>query len=196
MKRLISSVVCLVVLASCSYVPEDVQVSYQPVLQAEPLAEASAVNVDIQVVDNRRDGKRVSRKKDAYGIELASIRLEGDLTSTVYEAMKAELQNLGFPIASGNVEVEVDIQKFYNDFKPGFFYDRGISELLLGVTVKKKNGHIIYSKNIVGIGEVGDVWRHSGKNAKVALDSALKDAIEKVLRDRSFIQALIKNSEA
>ena len=195
MKRLILLPVCLLALAGCGYMSEDVQVSYQPVLQSEPLAEAAAVNVDIQVVDNRRDGKHVSRKKDAYGIELASIRLEGDLTETVYEAMKCELQNLGFPIASGNVEVEVDIQKFYNEFKPGFFYDRGLSELLLGVTVKKKNGHIIYSKNIVGMGEVGDVWRHSGKNAKVALDSALKDAISKVFKDRSFMQALIKNQD-
>ena len=188
---LLFSIACLG-LAGCSYVSENVQVSYQPMIQSNSKVPIADTNVTVMVVDNRRDGKQVGRKKGDYGIELASIKLKGDLANEVAAAVQTELQNLGCNIKEGNLGVEIEIQKFYNEFKPGFMGGRGIAELILGVSVKKSDGHIVYSKTIIGLGENDSVWAHSGKNAKVALDGAFNDAVHKLISDQAFLQTLRK----
>lgn len=178
-------------LASCSYVPERIDVAYHPTRQVEKIASASGVNVRVQVLDNRRDGKQVSRKKDD-GIERASINLSNDIAEEIAWGIKTELVAKGFTIADGDAEVIVEIQKFYNDFKEGLFGSRGVSELILNVTVGRDDGYIRYSKTIIGIGENNNAWTHSGNNARRSLERALGDAIHKIFNDRAFIQALTR----
>lgn len=178
--------------SGCSYVPERVEVSYNPLQQAEKIEKAAEVNVSVQVVDNRRDGKTVSRKKGDYNIERASIQLSNDLSQEITWAMSTELLNRGFNLAENGTHIDIEIQKFYNEFKEGFFGSRGLSELILSVIVTKKEGSIFYSKMIIGIGENDSVWIHSGNNARRALNAALTDAIQKLFNDRSFIQSLIR----
>jgi uncharacterized lipoprotein YajG len=179
-------------LTGCGYIPEKVQVSYQPLLQQSVLSTASGAKVDVQVVDNRREKTQVSCKKGDYGVELASIRLEGDLAKEVAGAVRAELKNLGFGLSDDQASkgVDIEIQKFYNEFKAGAWGGRALAEMILGVNVKKADGDIIYSKTIMGFGEMDRVWRHSGKNAKAALEASMNDAMNKLINDKAFIQAL------
>jgi uncharacterized lipoprotein YajG len=179
--------VCLV---GCSYVPEKVSVSYEPLTKSTHATLAIEADVDVTVVDNRRDGKKVGHKRGDRGYELASITLKGELAEEIAFALKGELQALGCTIQPGGVAVEIEIQKFYNEFKQGFLGHCGVSELILGVHVKKFDGSIAYSKTITGVGENADVWLHSGKNAKVALDEAFNDAIHKLMNDQAFLQTL------
>ncbi|NNM43090.1 MAG: hypothetical protein HKM07_01945 [Chlamydiae bacterium] len=177
---------------SCAYVPEKVQVAYEPIMHSNPVATAIGTNVVVNVIDNRRNGKRVSSKKGDYGIELAGIKLEGELADEVANAVITELESLGCTIATGGMEIEVEIQKFYNEFKQGFFRARGIAELILAVSVKKSDGNIVYSKTIMGFGENDKMWVQSGKNAKAALDTAFNDAIHRLVSDQAFLQSLKK----
>jgi uncharacterized lipoprotein YajG len=153
----------------------------------------SDLNVDIYVVDNRRDGKTVSYKKGDHNVERASIKLAGNLSEEITHAVALELKNRGFNIEKGSTQIQIDIQKFYNEFKEAFFGSRGIAELILSVTVTKKTGNIYYSKMIIGIGENESVWLHSGNNAAKALSFALSDAIHKLFTDPAFLQALTRD---
>ncbi len=186
------SFLLLLGLSGCGYVPEKVALSYEPVYRSQPLAEASGKQIGITVSDQRRGGKEVSRKKGDHGVERAAIRLKGNLADEVEKALQLELTHLGYEVGSGNVNVEIEIHKFYNDFKQGFFTDRGDSELFLGVHVLHRDGRILYSKNIIGLGEKDGVWVQSGKNAKLSLEAALTDAIHKLVKDPYFLQALKK----
>ena len=185
-------IVGLLVCSSCSYLPERVELTYTPIKNPESLISAPYVDVSVHVVDCRRSGKTVGRKKGKYGVEHASIGLSSDLIQEITDAMLTELHRRGFNLAYGGVEVQIEIQKFYNEFKEGFFGGRGISELLLSVNVVNKEGMITFAKTIMGIGENNNVWIHSGNNAKKALDSAMNDAIYKLIRDRAFLQALLR----
>ncbi len=180
-------------LSGCIYLSEKINVAYQPIVRSEYIA-ALPLNVEIQVVDNRREGNQVSCKKGEHGIELASINLKGSLADEVKAAMRLELQSLGCSVGYGNAIVEIDIQKFYNEFKPGYFKGRGVAELIIGVNLKKKDNEIVFSKTIIGIGENSNVWFQSGKNAKTALEGALCDAIHKLVNDQAFLQALKKTA--
>lgn len=189
------TLVCsLLGLSGCKYMSEKIEVSYEP-LFLTPVTAATDVKVDVSVVDSRREGTQVSRKKGDHGIELASIKLKSDLAQEVAQAVKTELKSMGFRIAPGNARVEIEIQKFYNEFKQGFFNDRGVAELMMNVHVKKKDDTITYSKTVFGIGEKGGVWAHSGKNTKAALESALRDGIGKLLKDQAFMQALTRSDK-
>jgi uncharacterized lipoprotein YajG len=180
----------ILALPGCMYVPERVQVSYQPTQQSHETPPLVWKKIGILVTDNRRDGKQVSCKKGNYGVELASIKLRGNLADAIENAIAAELNQFGYGVGEGDPVIEVEIQRFYNDFKRGFVKSRGVAELFLGVHVKKMDGAIVYSKNIIGLGENGNVWIQSGENAKIALESALTDAIHKLIKDQYFRQAL------
>jgi uncharacterized lipoprotein YajG len=189
-KKIVLALICL--LTGCSYVPESISVNYKPTLESQPVAGAENIHVEVQVVDNRRHGTKVSYKKGDGYVEMAAIRLDGSLSDAISTGVQEELKKLGFKIGPGHASVEIEIQKFFNDFKKGFFTDRGVSELIFGVHVKRPNGDITYSKTIMGIGERDGLWMHSGSNARKSLEEALTDAIHKLLQDPSFIQALTK----
>lgn len=187
------SVVFLFGLSGCVYFSEKINVAYQPIVRTESVP-ALPLNVSIQVMDNRREGNQVSCKKGEHGIELASIKLKGSLADEIKAAVRLELQSLGCSVGYGNAIVEIEIQKFYNEFKPGYFKGRGVAELILGVNLKKKDGEIVYSKTLMGIGENNSVWFQTGNNAKKALEGALCDAIHKLINDQAFMQALKKEA--
>jgi len=62
----------------------------------------------------------------------------------------------------------------------------------MNVQVKKADEDINYVKSITGVHTQKGIQICSGKNAKIALEKALKDAITKLMNDSSFITALLK----
>lgn len=182
-------------LSGCAYIPETIEMDYCPATSCAPIDQANEITLDVHVLDNRRNGKQVGCKTGENQIELASIRLSGELSEDVASAIRQELGNRGFITSGGRVTVEVEINKFNNDFKQGFLKPRSAAELILGVNVQNDQGLIFYSKTIIGIGENTNMWIQSGQNAKVALQDALHDAIDKLVNDKAFIQALFKANQ-
>ena len=173
---------------------DNISLDYTPVIENSPVKDAHLVNVDVKVIDNRRGGKDVGRKKDTHGIELGSIRVEGDLSEKISEMVKSSLRAQGFNLSPGNFTLEIELQKFYNEFTHQFFGSRGVAEAVFGVQLKTRDGQIVYSKTIIGLGENDDVYIHSGKNAKIALQDALQDALNKLFHDQHLAQILLKMS--
>jgi uncharacterized lipoprotein len=179
--------------SGCALTKDYVVLSYDPQTNVEKIEGAGTVKVRVEFSDVRTVKDKVSCKKNGYGMEMARIIARNDAAQTVKNAIETELKNRGFNLTEGSVSVFAELTKYYNDFKLGFWSGRAVAELVMNVQVKKPDRSILYSRMIAG--ENGPtVQLASGKNAKIALDRALKDAISKLFDDASFIDSIFKAS--
>jgi hypothetical protein len=66
----------------------------------------------------------------------------------------------------------------------------------MNVQVKKPVGAIIFSKIIMGQYTNQNIQPASGENAQVALNGALKDAIQKLVNDPEFVNCLLGSGKS
>ena len=185
----------MVFLASgCALTKDYVVLSYDPQTNVEKIKEADTVKVKVEISDVRAIKDKVSSKKNSYGMEMAPIIAQNDVADTLKKAIEVELKNRGFDLGEGLVLVFAELSKYYNDFKTGFWSGRAVAEVVMNVQVKKPDKTILYSKMIAGDNS-HTVQLASGKNAKITLDGALRDAISKLFNDTSFVDSLFKASK-
>jgi uncharacterized lipoprotein YajG len=194
MKKKSSTALTLLVfaLSGCAYIPETIYMDNYPPSCCESINRSNDIQLGVQVLDCRRGSKALGYKKGDNQVELGSLSFYGNLSQFVASAIRQELRQRGFNVVGGNVLVQVSINKFNTDFKKGFIRSRNLAELYLDVNVQDENGIVFYSKTIMGFGENKNVWIQNGKNAKVALQDAFTDAINKLLNDKAFIQSLFR----
>src|SRR3954469_18805950 len=137
---------------------DTVPLTYHPPAQAAPLPNAGAVIITVGVHDARRgkDRGRVSVKKNGYGMEMADIRCQNDVPELVRYSVWSELSRRGFRYGSNGVTVVVDLRRFFNDFKTGFFSGDAIAETIIDVSVfapgSSAQGVPIYTAHVEGEG--------------------------------------------
>lgn len=134
---------------------------------------------------------KVCYKKNAYGMELGEIISNNDVVELVRNSINTELTNRGFIVNGGDIAINIELIKFFNDFKTGFFAGDASAEVLMGSQVIQSNGNIIYNKTITGNYVEHNIQLATGNNAKLALEGALKDAVSKLVNDSDFIMALM-----
>ena len=130
-------------------------------------------------------------KKNAYGMELGEIISNNDVIELIREFIKTELTNRGFIVNGGDIAINIELIKFFNDFKTGFFVVDASAESLMGLQVKLSNGNIIYNKIITGNYVEQNIQLATDNNAELVLEGALKDAVSKLVNDSDFIMALM-----
>lgn len=149
------------------------------------------------VNDNRMEKVKVSSKKNGYGMEMAQIIPVEDVSTTFKKAIECELKSRGFSLGNNEslVNIDADLTKFYSDFKMGFFSGDAIAELNMGVTIKNKQGDLLFTRQIVAQGIEPNIQITGGENARLALEKALTEGMQKLFADKSFISALLKSSK-
>jgi uncharacterized lipoprotein len=184
-----------IVLTGCALTTDHIDLQYEPQPGVGPVPGAEAVSVNVQIADLRTDKNRVSCKKNGFGMEMAPIIANEDVTVTVRTAMETELRNRGFAVG-GNDTVTVigNLRRFYNDHKAGFFTCDAVADLDMGVTVKGRTGGIVYTREILAQGEERNTMLMSGENARIALNRALQEGMNELFKDQSFISALIEGA--
>lgn len=195
MYRVIFILIFLMFLSGCALTKEHITLDYIPQSNVESIRGSEKVNIKLNVTDIRVMRDKVSFKKNSYGMEMGAIISDNDVIELVSKSIKTELQNRGFMVDGGDVKVNIEIIKFYNDFKSGFFAGDASAEIIMGVQVKQKNDNIPYNKMITGAYVEQDIQLATGNNAKKALDGALKDAIPKLMNDQKFIIALMETKK-
>jgi uncharacterized lipoprotein len=125
-------------------------------------------------------------------MEMAAIVSTKDVATLVSDSIIIELRNRGFKVNEGRVTIKIELTKFYNDFKIGFWSGSAAGEVACNVQVKKPDGNINYAKAIAGMYTEKGIQLCSGENAKIALEGALKNAIEKLMQDEDFIKAILQ----
>lgn len=193
--RILTVVSLGVAVTGCALSEDTVSLQYAKMAGVVPLPSASQVQVDVVASDARVDHQdRVSVKKNGYGMEMAAIRSDRDVVALVKESIETELASRGFKAATGAGRVKVDVMKFYNDFKIGFFTGDAIAEVVLNVQVLGANGSILYSKPVSSTGKNADIMMASGSNAKVALENGLQVVVANLMNDPAFISAIFKSA--
>lgn len=183
MHRVTFILVFLMFLSGCALTKEHITLDYVPQSNVEAIRGSEKVNIKLNVTDARTMRDKVSYKKNAYGMEMGEIISDSDVIDLIRKSIITELQNRGFIVDSGSTNVDIELIKFYNDFKSGFFAGDASAEIIMGVQVKQKNGNIPYNKTITGTYVEQNIQLATGSNAKRALDGALKDVIPKLMND-------------
>ena len=192
MKKLCVSILCLALLSGCAVTTEQIALSYQPQENVTVLPKAETIAVSVVVKDERQDMSRVSRKKNGFGMEMASITALEDVAITFRKAIEAELSQRGFKVDSqSRVSVEAELTRFYNDFKLGFFAGDAVADLNLLVKVHAKDGTQLYSRSLMAQGIEKNIQLMTGDNARLALNDALKKGMSELFSDRQFVSALL-----
>lgn len=198
MKRLAFCILLPAFLGACALTTDEVTLAYLSATPQNVVAGADAVTVQVAATDGRASNlDKVSVKKNAYGMEMASIISKQSLPDLVKSAIEQELAKDGFHIGTSSVLVSVELIKLYNDFKVGFFSGNAVSEVTVDVQVKTAaDGHIWYSRSVTGGADEGGIMIASGSNAKLSLDKALAACVARLMNDPNFMQAVLSASRA
>ena len=177
-------------IGGCALTTDRADVVYVPQEDAPRVKQADFIKTSVDVVDQRSVKEKVSCKKNSYGMEMAAIVSTRDVPTLIKEAVATELENRGCTIADDQAQVVIELQKFWNDFKIGFWSGSAVGEVILHVKVVDQTGSIRFSTVIHGESRIGGLTLASGKNAKRALDAALKDAVLRLMADEQFFDSL------
>lgn len=186
----------LILLPGCALTTDHVMLEYKSPGVVTQIDGASEVRVFVDLFDIRGMKDRVSVKKNGYGMEMAPIVSESSIPVLLTKTIESELVARGFALGEGSVRLFVELQKFYNDFKTGFWSGSAAAELIINTQVKTRSGEIVYSKLAVGNGNVPSIQSMTGENAKTALEDALTDGMSKLFSDRTMLDAIVKASRA
>ncbi|WP_170979645.1 YajG family lipoprotein, partial [Roseomonas sp. HF4] len=111
----------LLVTGACALERDYVDVRYGPARYATPVPGAGAVAVAVAARDARTARQdRVSSKINGYGMEMAPIVANNDVVAETADALRAELARAGFRIDDAGARLEVDVLRFYNEFRTGW----------------------------------------------------------------------------
>jgi len=192
MFRILACLLSAIALSGCALISDTVDIQYHSTTATAPLLGAGQVRVEVAVNDGRTGRPdQIGVKKNGYGMEMAPILASRPVPDLVRDALVLELRKEGFDIGPGGMIVVVDVTKFSNDFKMGFFSGDAASEAILGVQVRNPAGRIVYSRTIAGDNSTGGVFIAGGDNAKASLERSLSNAIAKLMADPAFSRAIL-----
>jgi uncharacterized lipoprotein YajG len=197
MRRFAFCILLLTSLGACALTTDEVNLEYHSITSQNEAAGTNAIVVQVTAAEGRTSNlDKVSVKKNGYGIEMASIISKQSLPDLVKAAVQQELVKEGFQIGLGPVIVNLELDKFYNDFKVGFFSGNAVSEVTVAAQVRTSDGRIWYARSISAGSDESGVFIAGGDNAKLALDKALSACVARLVGDPNFTQAILAGSRA
>jgi len=193
MLRYITLIFIASIFTGCALTEDRIDIPYQGRANITVVQGADKINVEVKNEDKRTVFKdRVGAKKNGYGMEMAKIVPSNDVAKTFSDAVLFELENLGFKNGAGGKVVKVELIRFYNDFKMGFFAGDAVADGLINVVVTNAKNEVVFSRSYEGGGIYPNIQLALGENAREALIKAMTDIIGKVAQDKELHAALLK----
>jgi uncharacterized lipoprotein YajG len=195
-----------VLLGACSFAPialiqglpseaQFISLSYrsQSPVKREPNAETVVVGVTVQ--DQRDIKDKVAGQTNYAGAEVAALRSTTDIPGLVGRSIKAEITHRGFNLGSGGVTVVTNLWRFYNYFDGNAATGDANSEVDFDVYVYKPGrprvGQHLYYRHLHGVG-IKPINFHVVDSGKAALEEAFTNAMNQLLGDHRFFEALLR----
>jgi uncharacterized lipoprotein YajG len=193
MKKIFCVAILLFLLSACAFTTDHIDLTYTQQSVVLKVPDASNVAVSVQVIDQRLErSNRVGSKTNVYGRELAPIIANEDVTVTIRRAIESELQSRGFTIGNEtSVVLLADLRKFWNKHKWDTRFIDAVADLDMRISVKNKNGTVLYYRNLYVQGFETHNQIANGNNARLALQDALGNGMKALFEDKTFIAALI-----
>ena len=193
MLRYITLIAIASIFTGCALTEDKIDIPYQGRGNITVVQGADKINVEVKNEDKRTVFKdRVGAKKNGYGMEMAKIVPSNDVAKTFSDAVLFELENLGFKNGTGGKVVKVELIRFYNDFKMGFFAGDAVADGLINIVVTNGKNEVIFTKSYEGGGIYPNIQLALGENAREALIKAMTDIVGKVAQDKDLHSALLK----
>jgi len=189
-KAILVAGICAFSLSACATREDVVPVPYK----VHGGAQAGAgVTVALTVNDARTtDRTKISNKTNAYGMEMAAIRADRDVTLIVREALEAELKSRGFTIGNGGANTSLAINRFYATFQSHLFSGDALGDIKFHVSVLSTGGATAYEREVDVMGIEPGIQLASGSNAAAALSDGMGKAFDTLFADPAFLAALKK----
>jgi len=166
-------------------------INYEPQAGVTPIAGAGQVTVRVEMIDSRSTRYKVSDYEIPYWSNAVGILTTNDFADVLKSAIETELTDRGFSLAGSNVVVVVELTRFYNVFKGGFWKATALAQLNMQVQVKRADGTIPFARLIAGEG-VYKYMHNNKRAANIALHAAFQDAMTKLFSDGAFADAILK----
>jgi len=194
MKRFLAASTLFLLCSGCALTTAQIDVPYQPVVGAiVSTPNAASVSVAVTTTDGRTTYRdRVGSKKNGYGMEMAAIVASNDLPTSISDAFRQELTARGFKMGPQGAIVQVELVRFYNDFKNGFFSGDAVANVAFNVKVVSPAAGIAFTKFYEGNGTEPNIQMAGGDNARAALIKAFAASVNNVVNDPDFIRALLQ----
>lgn len=193
MFRYLALLAVVSVFTGCALTEDKIDIPYQGRANITVVQGADKVNVEVKNEDKRTVFKdRVGAKKNGYGMEMAKIVPTNDVAKTFSDAVMFELENLGFKNGAGGKTVKVELVRFYNDFKMGFFAGDAVADGLVNIVVTNNKNEVIFTRSYEGGAVYPNIQLALGENAREALIKAMTDIVGKVAQDKELHTALLK----
>ena len=194
MWRIIAGLALALATSACALTTDSIDVPYQRDTTQNPavVSGAAGSNFDIAAIEGRTTYRdRVSTKKNGYGIEMAAIVATNDIPQAVGDAIKQELVTRGFTFGAGQSHISIEIVRFYNDFKNGFFSGDAVADVAFNIKVSKLDSTVVLSKYYAGSGTEPNIQIAGATNARLALIIAFRNAVNSVVSDPDFVNAIV-----
>ena len=177
-------------------IPETVDIQYHSATTATGLISgAGQITVRVQVIDERTDhSEQIGRKKMGGGWQTAAISSARPVPAIVRQALVEELQKKGFRVGPSHITIIAEINKFFSDFKLTFFGADAVGEVTLSVQVRTSEGRILYTRILTGQAINGNILimpMGSGRNARIALETALASVMSDLVSDQAFMRVVL-----
>ena len=185
-------VLALLPLAGCALETDYIQVRHTPVAGVQPIPGAERVGLQVETRDARTANReRVSVKKNGYGMEMAPIVATNDVIAEVRQAVTGELEARGFRIGGPDGRVEVEVLRFFSEFRAGFWSGVAAADLQANVRVLDPAGRIAFTRTYNAEGLNPSIQIASGENARVALEAGLQRLVRAIGDDPDLTRALL-----
>ena len=135
--KFIALIMLSCLLTGCAFTRDYVGIEYKPYSMPQRIVGAENVEVSVNV-NEVRVKENIGYKVNGYGMEMANIMANNDVAEVFKNAIIWELQQRGFIITYDGSNLNIELCKFFNDFKPGLFSGSANSETVLNVILKKK----------------------------------------------------------
>jgi uncharacterized lipoprotein YajG len=179
-------------LVGCS--AQRLPISYVPQENVQPVKDADAVSVEVQVEDLQPNTfNHLSNILNPLGVDdSVTPFLVKDAAVTVEQAAESELKARGFRIAAGSSLIAIQVIHFEGDYISGSWQltTTARANLQMQVQVRSQTGKVLYSREVDGEGDAA-----SGvfvlPPAKRELKGALEDAFKRLFDDQGFTDAIL-----
>ncbi len=180
---------------------------YHTQLKVNTIPEAANIVVAVQVNDKRDYlAPGISRKwgkavvgygRNGLGEETyPDIIVTRPVEQTIRQAVESELKARGFRVADdANLQIVIDINTFFNDYKVGFLRSDAVADLDMHVKMLS-NGENRFSRQIAAQGRTAWAATMGSRDAEAALNMALDNGIDALFDDDAFIAALLMHKTA
>jgi len=177
-------------LTGCAYSVDRINLHYVPQEHVQPIAASHGIAVEVRVKDVRTQMDRVGAKGVAN--QAAAIVSNTDVATLLQGAIETELRQRGYTVTSANVLLVGDLSNFVTTWEQGVWSGSAHGSCQLMVKIKDKSGNLLFSEIVSGQATKKGVQVTSGANAKVVLEMALQDAMNRLFGMEELYEAIGK----